>query len=101
MDVYLDRESFPLRFHDFDNKLVTISVDIPSASKFKFNNLFKAFKKEYTKKTGDKLVFNRLVLVVFGQEFVANQKDQEDPTDLLVGNNYTLKQMGISRYLEI
>ena len=42
----------------------------------------------------------RLVLVVFGQEFVATDKEIEDG-EICLGKNFNLKNLGISRYLEI
>ena len=60
----MDRESFPLEFRHFDKQFVTIRVDISSANKFKFKNLFRAFKDSYQKTTGMTLSNKKVVIVI-------------------------------------
>ena len=40
------------------------------------------------------------MLILFGREFVGNTRDQED-NEKVMDPDVTLKQLGISRYLEI
>ena len=101
IDIYLDRDSFPLVIKDVGGEFKTIIINIKSAAKYKFNMLFIAFKKQFEKEMGFYPKNKRLILMMHGMEYIKDRHSMEQGENCILDNELTLKHLGSSRYLEL